>query len=124
MGRKIAALVVVLGCAVAGHFGIVTSPASAAATGSPVGVFYEPSARFDDISILAGNASDPDAPGQPVTVRLHVGATFVGETATAPGGSGPLEWSIPSNFLAGPPSYDATVCAYGINVGPGSNVLL
>src|SRR5215213_2735459 len=101
MGRKIAALVVALGCAVAGLFGIVTSPASAAATGSPVGVFYEPSARFDDISILAGNASDPDTPGQAVTVRLYVGATFVGETTAA--GSAPFEWSIPSNYLAGPP---------------------
>jgi hypothetical protein len=126
MGRRIAALTVTLGCAVAGLLGFVTAPASAALSGSPVGSFAEPSARFDDISILSGNAYDPDAGNDPLTVRFYVGATFVGATTTvpAPGGSTPFEWSIASNQLTGPPSYDATVCAYGINVGPGTNALL
>jgi hypothetical protein len=121
MGRKLGALIVALGCTVAGLLGSSVAPASAA-TGDPIGVVYEPAARFDDVSILSGNARDPDAPGQPTTVRLYVGATFVGATTAA--GAAPYEWSIASNTLNGPPSVDATVCAYGINVGPGSNVLL
>jgi hypothetical protein len=125
MGRNIAArttrprLAVMAALAMVTGVLVAPSPASAA---TPVGVFYEPSARFDDVSILSGNAHDPDAPGQPVTVRLYVGALFVGQTTAA--GSAPFEWSIPSNHLTGPPSYDATVCAYGINIGPGSNALL
>jgi hypothetical protein len=124
MGRKIVIMVVAGGSVAAGLLGVAGTPASAAATGSPVGAFFEPSARFDDISILSGSAYDPDAPGQSIAVHFYVGATFVGAIGTASGGSGPLAWSIPSIYLAGPPSYDATVCAYGINVGPGSNALL
>jgi hypothetical protein len=121
MGRKVAALVVTLGCATAGLLGIAASPASAAAPGSPVGVVYEPSARFDDVSIIGGNARDPDAPGQPTTVRLYIGTTFKAQTTAA--GSAPFEWSISSSVI-GSQWYDSTVCAYAINVGPGSNALL
>jgi hypothetical protein len=121
MGRKVAALVVALGCTTAGLLGIAASPVSAAATGSPVGVVYEPSARFDNVSILGGNARDPDAPGQPTTVRLYIGTTFKAQTTAA--GSAPFEWSISSSVI-GAQWYDSTVCAYAINVGPGSNALL
>jgi hypothetical protein len=126
MGRRFAALSVAVACAGAGLLGVSAASASAALSGSPVGAFFETSARFDDVAILSGNAYDPDASAQPLTVRFYAGATFVGATTTVPpaGGSSPFEWSIGSNQLVGPLSYDATVCAYAINVGPGSNALL
>jgi hypothetical protein len=122
MGRKFVVLVVALGCAVAGLVGVATSPASAAATGSPVGAFSDVSSRFDNAVSIGGFALDPDAPGQPITVRFYVGAQWFGETTTttAPGSSQPIVWT------SGPLTADTntTICAYAINVGPGENALL
>jgi hypothetical protein len=122
MGRNVTAMFVALGSVVAGLVGVAATPASAAATGSPVGAFTDVSARFDGDVALGGFALDPDAPGQPVKVRIYEGPQFLTEltTAPAPGGTQPVTWSWP----AGAADPTRTLCAYAINVGPGENTSL
>jgi hypothetical protein len=132
MGRKLTAVVLALGSVVAGLLGISATPASAA-TGSPVGTMNDASARWDFVSVISGTASDPDAPGTPVTVRFSVApnAPYLGPsttTTTAPGVTGPVSWSIDTKMLGVapmfPPSTPSVICAWAVNVGPGTDTLL
>lgn len=120
--RRTSALAGALACALTGLLGVAASPASAAATGSPVGAITDVSARFDDQVAIGGYALDPDAPGAPITVRFSIGGLGAGETTTTtePGQSQPVVWSG-SPLTADP---NTTICATAINVGPGSDTLL
>jgi hypothetical protein len=121
MGRKLTAVVLTIAGLVAGLL-VAGPPASGAAPGSPVGAFSDVSARFDNGVAIGGFALDPDAPGQPIKVRIYEGAQFLSEltTTTAPGSAQPVVWSR----SWGPADPTKTLCAYAINVGPGENVLL
>src|SRR5262245_46715870 len=129
MRRRVTAIVAAATVGLASLVG-VAAPASAAATGSPVGAFSDVSDRFDGQTVLSGFALDPDAPGQPIDVHLYIGAQQIGTvtTTTAPGVAGPISWTFDTSFIdpmilsRNPP--DPTICAYGINVGPGGNALL
>ena len=98
-----------------------------AMSGSPVGVVDSISASGGVIS-ASGWAYDPDT-AQPIPVHVYVDSVGAGFTASNPRADvgsiypayGPNH-GYSTSVAAAPGSHN--VCVYGINIGPGSNVLL
>lgn len=95
--------------------------------GSPIGVVDAISARPGAVAI-AGWAIDPDSTS---SIAVHVYVSSTGSALTADVNRPDIAAAFPaygaahgySAVLAAPPGR-STVCAYGINIGVGSNVLL
>jgi hypothetical protein len=150
MRRRVLALLLGVAAALAGLAGIPfaeaahSAPVRAAAAplGSPSGAFDNVSARFDNKVVVSGWAADRDAPQAALTVHLYVGSSFIGALTTGdkrpdvanavppvmPGVvAGPSTgWhtTLTAEPLAWNPALGDLVCAYGINLGPGTNSLL
>jgi hypothetical protein len=128
MGRKIAALLVVIAFGFAG-LGAIGTPVGAATGQAPVGAFDSVGLSFDPTARVSGWAADPSAPGQSVEIRLYVDGSYVGVTHTGlsrPDVARTLPWAGPkSGWRADVPLIlNGLLCAYAINLGAGANTTL